>query len=201
LIAVLLVSIIGIALGLRLPESTQPTTTSQTGTPGLIRTTSTRSTSIESFNTNTTSARGLQLVLSIEPSDVVMGGNVTVQVSVLNLLSTPQNFSMSSTDRLAYVDLYEGHITDSNITLTQNILTTDNPANPCACPVPYQTYILLGPHQASNQTFDWGGTWTRSGDQYVFNPFQKGVYTIEAFVPWVSLYVLGYFVVADPPST
>jgi len=202
-VAGLLVGVAGIALVLRLPGSLTTSTSSQTETSGFIQSTLASATSVESFSTNTSNAtRGLELVLTIEPSHVATGGNVTVHVSLVNLLTTPQNFSLFTSDRLAYVDLHKGYITNSNASLlNQSILTVYDPlAGTCPCPRDFQTYFLLGPHQSSNQTFNWGGTWTRSGDQYVFNQFQKGVYTVEAWNP-SAFFVLGYFVVADPPPT
>jgi hypothetical protein len=133
---------------------------------------------------------------------IVSGENVTVNVGVLNTLSTPRNFTMSSTDHFAYVLVWTGYYTATNLSLTMTTnprLTLSKPTL-CFCGLDFSANYTLGPHQWSNQTFSWKGTWSASSGQYFFNSFQTGTYTIEAYDPLVSIFVLGYFVVANDPN-
>jgi hypothetical protein len=150
--------------------------------------------------TESNPTNGLQLIVTVEPTDVAPGQNVTISVSVFNSLVTTNNFTFApgeSPDSLTTVSLYYGRFTQSNISVAGPYVRFFQKPTGCPCAiVENPNEYTFPPHQGMNQTIIVGGYWTESDGNSKFNLFQAATYTVEAYDIWGQI-TLGYFTVSD----
>src|SRR5579863_6880267 len=186
-------------------EATVTKSVSQTSSAGSEITVSSASTVSTSSQTRGTFAatesnptNGVQLIVTVEPTDVVPGQNVTISVSVYNSLATTNNFNFSpgeAPNSLTTLSLYYGRFAQSNISVAGPYARFFQEPSGCPCAIePNPSEYFFAPHQGMNQTIVVGGYWMESSGNPSFNLLQAGTYTFEAYDIWGQI-TLGYFTV------
>jgi hypothetical protein len=164
---------------------------------------STASTSSQTYGTfaatESNPTNGLQLIVTVEPTDVVPGQNVTINVSVYTNLARTNNFTFApgEADSLTTLSLYYGRFTRSNISVAGPYVRFFQRPTGCPCNIEDNpSEYAFAPHQGMSQTIIVGGYWLGSDGNPSFNLFLAGTYTFEAYDIWGQI-TPGYFTVSD----
>jgi hypothetical protein len=192
-------------------DSSKPSTSSSSSTAAATNT---------SFSSNVTD--GLRLSATIDPTVVDQGGNLTVTAEVSNTLPTDVSVNATSMTNPAYgpcqqdfatgIHVYEGSYTSANISK----LLLYNPSLIYTCPEVFTFHYYFSPESDVATVHTTGapgnttgpiseastvnGYWTGSGQNYAFQPFPLGTYTIEVFDAWGQT-TIGHFQVSTQTGT
>jgi len=216
LVAVVVIAVVAfVALSQRPGTSPFPASSSSNASTSEQSTTPSGSGSSITVKSNITG--GLQLTATITPIDNPQGGNVTVVAQVYNTLSSAVTVNYTSMANPASGPCAQGFATgvevfpytSENSNATAGRLFLYNPSLLWICPtlVSYQYSFSPNSDVATRQglqaqvseTSMLAGYWTGSGQNYVFQTFPPGNYTVDVFDAW-GQHAIGHFQVRGPSS-
>lgn len=204
-------------------QSTPTQTTSSSSESSTSSSSSTSTSTSTSISSSVTD--GLRLNTTIDPTIVDQGSNLTVTAEVSNTLSTDVNVNATSMTNPAYgpcqqdfttgIYAYEGSYTSANISSAKGLLLY-NPSLIYTCPEVFTFHYSFSPESdvATVQTVGAPGNttgpisevsivsgyWMGSGQNYTFQFFPPGTYTIEVFDAWGQT-TIGHFQVLPQTGT